>query len=458
MESDAKVVSSKSGTKKWIIIAAIAAAALVIGGAASFIVYSNSPSVKFKHAMSLGEQYLNEMSFENAILVYKDAIAINPNDINAYEGLAEAYIGLGQIEDAIAVLETAEEINKDDFPTEDIEKLVGLYMDRAKECIDSGDYSKAEDYCNKAIELGGLNDGIKDTVCEVYLKNAEKALENSDYSSAENYYNKVLGYDSNNAEAKKGLCTVYIAYAVEAENNSDYDKAENYFKKVLEYDSNNAEAMDGLARIEEKRRLAEYEDSLRQMAKKIVDDPAKYDFSDAAILSEDYLNAVAQLSSPLFFYDEEDMYIGVYPSGYIYYGQMKDGMRSGKGYWYYGTVYAIEMDTCTWENDLPNGEATIDVYQNEAYINKQPGHTYALHDHIALNLINGVYDGDVNRVWEMDNGETHDWDMRYENGVPLTDDRGIAAYCKICGASLGAPKSIHVLGGLPLSVLDPYLN
>jgi len=55
--------------------------------------------------LSLGERYLLELNYEQAVAQFLAVIEIEPMNARAYIGAAEAYIALGRTEDAIAVLE-----------------------------------------------------------------------------------------------------------------------------------------------------------------------------------------------------------------------------------------------------------------------------------------------------------------------------------------------------------------
>ncbi len=95
--------------------------------------------------LELGRKYLTEMNYTEAIAAFTEAIRLNPDDIQAYLGRAQAYEALGKYEEA-----------KDDYPTV-IEKADDLpytqaqaYVGRAEinETLDEpvsveSDYSKA---------------------------------------------------------------------------------------------------------------------------------------------------------------------------------------------------------------------------------------------------------------------------------------------------------------------------
>ena len=74
--------------------AALAAAMLLTacaGGAASF-----------DKQMELGRKYLSETNYTEAIAAFTEAIRLNPNDIEAYIGRAQAYAALKKYDEANA--------------------------------------------------------------------------------------------------------------------------------------------------------------------------------------------------------------------------------------------------------------------------------------------------------------------------------------------------------------------
>jgi tetratricopeptide (TPR) repeat protein len=78
------------------------AALLIVGGMiVSGNVAANSPA----RILSLGEQFLLDLDYENAIVQFLKVIEIEPMNERAYLGATEAYIGLGQTEEAMAMLE-----------------------------------------------------------------------------------------------------------------------------------------------------------------------------------------------------------------------------------------------------------------------------------------------------------------------------------------------------------------
>ncbi|MCD8107942.1 MAG: tetratricopeptide repeat protein [Oscillospiraceae bacterium] len=66
--------------------------------------------------LNLGEKYLTDLNYEEAIVYFNKVIEVEPKNARAYLGSAEAYVAMGDIESAIAILEQGIEVVDD--PTE----------------------------------------------------------------------------------------------------------------------------------------------------------------------------------------------------------------------------------------------------------------------------------------------------------------------------------------------------
>lgn len=52
--------------------------------------------------IELGQKYLTELNYTEAIASFTEAIKLDPNNIQAYMGRAEAYVALGEYDKALA--------------------------------------------------------------------------------------------------------------------------------------------------------------------------------------------------------------------------------------------------------------------------------------------------------------------------------------------------------------------
>lgn len=68
------------------------------------MIYNSSPHQKLSKQLSLGNKFLSELNYEDAILAFEEAIKIDPMSEDAYIGITRAYAGLGKYPSAEKVL------------------------------------------------------------------------------------------------------------------------------------------------------------------------------------------------------------------------------------------------------------------------------------------------------------------------------------------------------------------
>ncbi len=90
-----RVVTRWFSAKKKIIIIIIAAIA---------VVNSHSASSGAADKLKIAERYLSEQNHEQAVIEYQKILEIEPMNVDAYLGLADAYFGTGQTDKALEVL------------------------------------------------------------------------------------------------------------------------------------------------------------------------------------------------------------------------------------------------------------------------------------------------------------------------------------------------------------------
>jgi tetratricopeptide (TPR) repeat protein len=74
--------------------------------------------------LNLGEKYLLELDYEQALVQFLAVIEIEPMNPRGYTGAAQAYVGLGRVEEAVAVLEQGLETTGDDSVSSQLEELL----------------------------------------------------------------------------------------------------------------------------------------------------------------------------------------------------------------------------------------------------------------------------------------------------------------------------------------------
>lgn len=107
----------KKGKKILIFIISILVILLLVVNVFLYM-YMNGPSSRVKEQLDLGQQYLLNMEYEEAIAAYEIAIELEPKSTEAYLGMAQAYIAMGEPQKAIRILKRGyretqdEEINE----------------------------------------------------------------------------------------------------------------------------------------------------------------------------------------------------------------------------------------------------------------------------------------------------------------------------------------------------------
>ena len=130
-KTEAKIIKKKK--TGWILVGIVAVLLVVVISTVVMLVLSKSGNRKLQEQLDLGEKYISELKYEQAIIAYESAIEIEPMSVEAYLGLAEVYVAQGDYEKAISVLEEGykityderiksklEEINKLNISAEDI--------------------------------------------------------------------------------------------------------------------------------------------------------------------------------------------------------------------------------------------------------------------------------------------------------------------------------------------------
>ena len=105
MSEETNVVTKKLNKK--LLIMAVVLITIVLAVVLATVASKSASAKKLEEQLSLGDKYLSELDYEQAIASYLAAIEIDPKNVDAYLGLADAYIAQGAYDEAIEVLEDA---------------------------------------------------------------------------------------------------------------------------------------------------------------------------------------------------------------------------------------------------------------------------------------------------------------------------------------------------------------
>ncbi|MGI6089500.1 MAG: tetratricopeptide repeat protein, partial [Bilifractor porci] len=142
--------------------AAIAAVVLAVCFTGLFL-FNQLPDQNVRRQIDKGNRYLESADYERAILAYQAAVEIDPQNIDAYLGLADSY---RQQAGSYDEDETEKVIASYDHSAENYESAIRLDQDNidpylsliqvyenAAECMDGIDESAKEEYQEKALEV-----------------------------------------------------------------------------------------------------------------------------------------------------------------------------------------------------------------------------------------------------------------------------------------------------------------
>lgn len=199
MTSDLNPVKSgsgglkKSNGKKWgaIGIIVVVLAALIVG-----ISIYNIPANRLSRQLDLGNRYLEEQNYEQAVVEFNKAIEIDPMNVDAYLGKALAYESMGDLDKAIGTLQTGYEKSDDERIKA---KLVEVYLEQVEGFTQSADYESALAVCDKLLELDGENVQVQESIGGCLRSYIEQLIAGGYYDAAEvlieKYRDKVHGID-----------------------------------------------------------------------------------------------------------------------------------------------------------------------------------------------------------------------------------------------------------------------
>ncbi len=101
--------------KRKIIIALLICLNLVVASVDGFLFFNmKNETAEISANLDLGNKYLLEGNYEEALSAYKDVIATDAKNVDAYLGAADAYIAMGMYEEADAILKAGYENTQDE--------------------------------------------------------------------------------------------------------------------------------------------------------------------------------------------------------------------------------------------------------------------------------------------------------------------------------------------------------
>lgn len=196
-----------------VLILLIAAAAVLT---VAKTVKADSLRKAFAEQMSLGERYLLEQNYEEAVIAFQMAIEIDPKNADSYLKLSEAYAGTGDYENAVSALENGYGQTQDDRLMKAMEKYERLLkqipvLEHLAEVMAQSDRDGVWEF-QKGDEYQDLADSAEEVI--VYPVDGKMYL--LIYPCGHCYYGTM-------EDGKRSGYGIWAAYDVSSEFSSYYD-------------------------------------------------------------------------------------------------------------------------------------------------------------------------------------------------------------------------------------------
>ena len=220
---------------------------------------------------------MEEENYEQAVIAFEEAIAIDDRCLEAYVGGLEAYLGAGDMDGAQDFYERTLEMLSglnEDFLAENMDYAVELYL--AVEKVYGDDQEKIAQILEEGYTVTGENARIKDRLVENYIEIGKQETQNGSYEEALTVYDRLLELDNTRPETISGLCEClnkYIDVLMAAGRYDDIRALADKYKNVAV----NVDFAGILARIAELERI---EADNRAFMQKVYDLMAAQDYEE----------------------------------------------------------------------------------------------------------------------------------------------------------------------------------
>lgn len=187
----------------------------------------------FNKAAKASTQDSLKLMFGKAAEMFNVSNLCQPDSIAGYSNLAMVYVNLGEYDNAIAPLQKAVNLGKN----EDAYAMLGqIYIDKANKAKEAGDNAKWTEYLDKGLEV--LNNGRNK-----YPENGEILLRYSNALIAANKLDVAMTAFKLGVEKEPDNKFYRYNYGVVLLNSNNFAEAETQFKKAIEIDPKYANAI-----------------------------------------------------------------------------------------------------------------------------------------------------------------------------------------------------------------------
>lgn len=347
---------------KWKIIL-IASTVLIIAIIAGLGIY-NSPQNRIDRYLTLGNKYLEEQKYEEAILEFAKVIEIEERTLEAYIGTLNAYIAMDnkdKLQDFYEKLFSVIAGFDDEFLHSNIETIVDIYMYVPEVFKDT---KKIIDILEEGLEKTNQDENIVNSLVEEYLDLIQENPANYDKQLI--IYDRILELTGNRTEIIEKLEACLNKYI----NILLIEKNHDRIRELAEKYQNIAKNIDFQKLLDEITALELVEKERQDFMQQIYVAMQAEDYGKMLELSAssqvDEIMQNMQDNRYVYFPDgaEEGVGVGIHKDAddtcNIYYGKYIENMREGNGKVFFnrgnGRYCISDME---WKDDAPNGYGEI---------------------------------------------------------------------------------------------------
>jgi tetratricopeptide (TPR) repeat protein len=231
--------NKKLMSKKKIIISCVAVIALISIIAVVMIVNNNKSYNDLQKLLDLGNKYIAELNYEQAIVAFRNAIDIDPKCEEAYKALVDIYVEIEDYDSALEILQMAvENVDNTEYFAEriiEVNELVNQqYLALNEQNKDNEQKDKLESSEEKTLEVNSETSEIeqdKPTSVQEEIDGNQESSEISTQTENENLQNSNVDIE-NIGEASQSEDENNIQSNVDNSNKTEEDNGN--LKEVLD--------------------------------------------------------------------------------------------------------------------------------------------------------------------------------------------------------------------------------
>lgn len=343
-------------------------ALLAVGGGVGY--YYTMGTGAISRQLDLGNKYLLEEDYEQAVIAFNKVIAIDPRRAEAYEGLIDAYTGAGDYSAALGAYQSGSEYMQE-LPEEEQAAYYDhlITLSEAVRDNDTADAQQTIDWCEELL-------AYDPSLIAAYEGLIGGRLEQDDVEDAYNDYIDAVDAVGQTPDAPREALEPYreqLAAALErvykaAEEPSDRLRLLQYLITLCPDDEGYQQDLPLV------QYLANHEDALRYLLEQCEQGDMTaicdlYNSDEYASVCTDWPEELTSAAwrqngeTLVVLYCENDLA----DPWFLYYGEVQDGVASGQGRIYAQVGDVTDPDTFgydasysgEWQNNMPNGAGTV---------------------------------------------------------------------------------------------------